>query len=151
MSLVSSGKEATLESIRHAMKNDLSTSQNMGVFKKRVQKLISKMGFKGYSYYNLLCPGDPPIFTTIPPAVWNDYHSQNFHDHDIILSYGKSNNDPTLYSSLLRQLKWLPYKTELTMKNEEIEKFYLASGILDMYLIPFKDEGKSHMLAILDM
>ncbi|MBL4838563.1 MAG: autoinducer binding domain-containing protein [Kordiimonadaceae bacterium] len=90
------------------------------------------------------------LITTMPEEMLDAYYEKEFPEHDIIMDYGRHNDEPIFLSELHQDIDTLPPWFPPKFQNKEIREFYLTHGIKEMCLIPYQSETCRFMLTLID-
>lgn len=126
--------------------HELSKSKDPFDLKKRILKLVRRLGFSDYGFIHIENSSETGgLLLTNPSAQLKSYYDGGFHEHDLMMSYVNSNTSPIFLSQVYDFVTDAEYDVELFARNREIYRLNQSYGYFDYYTIPMlscNDNGK---------
>lgn len=119
---------------------ELSASKDERDFTRRIDTLISRLGFSHYALVWLESSDDidSPLLVTIPRDLRESYYSGGLYEHDLIISYGKSAECSIYHSKVHDYIARSPVEIDMTLTMKDISQLNKHHGFYDYYNVTAK-------------
>lgn len=118
----------------------LSTCKDFSDFKERIDTEINHFGFSDYSFVRLCNTDcvDSQALVSFSKEFLDSYYCQDFYEHDVIVPYAESKNNPIYRSMLEAYVEQAPFESDMTRAMAAIYQLNKSFGYYDFYNVPTK-------------